>query len=680
MNPLDATEETRIMKKFLAMILALLMVVSCTAAAEELPPAENLPNAEELYTQLVVGNTTALSGGFFTEMWGNNTSDMDVRMLLHGYNLMEWNSAIGAYSINSAVVSGLAVMDDDAGNRTYTLSLYNDLFYSDGTPITAYDYAFSILLSIAPQVAALGGQTVGSDYIVGIDAYKSGESDVLTGVRVLDNDMLSLTVKAEYRPFFYELALLDYNPYPIHVIAPGCQVADTGDGVAIRNADETVEEPIFTADLLRETIMDKDTGYRSHPSVVSGPYTLVSFDWETRTAEFAINPFFKGDSAGNKPTIPTLILRTVSNDAMIEELKAGEVDLLNKCVSADVIAEGTALIAEAPVSMANYTRSGFSFMSFSCERPTVSSQAVRQAIAYCFDQNTMVQEYVGNYGLAVHGYYGLGQWMFQLVNGTVPAPVDELAENATAEETAAYEEAVAAWEALNLDGIPTYDLNIDAAKQLLVDDGWTLNRQGETFDEEKDDVRCKQVNGELVALDLTMIYPEGSALADSIDATLIANLAQAGIKLTAEPKPSNELLDIYYRNVARECDMIYLASNFNTVFEPSAAFNPAEAYVGSTNRTGIVDQELYELAVAMRQTEPGDVLAYCQKWVAFQERWAEVLPAIPVYSNVYFDFYTSALHNYNVSANMTWAQAIVGAYLSDVMEEDVGEEALEFEE
>lgn len=660
------------MKKFLAMVMALLMAVYGSAMAEE------MQSPDELYTQLVVGNTTALSGGFFTEMWGNNTSDIDVRMLLHGYDLMEWDGEIGAYGINSAVVSGLAAMDDDAGNRTYTLVLYHDLYFSDGTPITAYDYAFSILLSAAPQVAAIGGQTVGSDYIVGIDAYKSGETDVLSGVRVLDEDMLEITVKADYRPFFFEMALLDYNPYPIHVIAPGCRVVDTGDGVAIRNADETVEEPIFTAELLQETILNEETGYRSHPSVVSGPYTLVSFDWETRTAEFAINPYFKGTSSGEKPSIPTLILRTVNNDTMLEELRAGEVGLLNKCVSADVIAEGTAMTAEEPVSMSNYTRSGFSFMSFSCERAAVSSQAVRQAIAYCFDQDAMISEAVGYYGLAVHGYYGLGQWMFQLVNGTMGVPVEDLAEDATAEETAAYEEALVAWEELSLDGIPTYGLDMDAARQLLVDDGWTLNRQGESFDEGKDDVRCKLMNGELVALDLTMIYPEGSIIADSLDATLIANLAQVGIRLTAQPKPTTELMDLYYRNVPRDCDMIYLASNFSVVFEPSAAFNPTEAYVGSTNRTGVVDQELYDLAVAMRQTEPGDVLTYCQRWVAFQERWAQVLPAIPVYSNVYFDFYTSTLQNYNVSENMTWTQAIVGAYLGDVMEEEMGEDE-EFE-
>ena len=63
----------------------------------------------------------------------------------------------------------------------------------------------------------------------------------------------------------------------------------------------------------------------------------------------------------------------------------------------------------------------------------------------------------------------------------------------------------------------------------------------------------------------------------------------------------------------------------------------------TVNRTGIRDKKLAQLAVDMRKTEPGDVLSYCRKWVAFQERWTEVLPAIPVYSNVYFDFYTTRL-------------------------------------
>ena len=67
----------------------------------------------------------------------------------------------------------------------------------------------------------------------------------------------------------------------------------------------------------------------------------------------------------------------------------------------------------------------------------------------------------------------------------------------------------------------------------------------------------------------------------------------------------------------------------------------------------------------MRTTVPGDVLSYVRKWVKFQERWTEVLPAIPVYSNIYFDFYTSALQNYRITSGITWADAIVGSYLGE---------------
>ena len=121
--------------------------------------------------------------------------------------------------------------------------------------------------------------------------------------------------------------------------------------------------------------------------------------------------------------------------------------------------------------------------------------------------------------------------------------------------------------------------------------------------------------------------------------------------------------------------MIYLATNFAYVFEPSATFNPDDAYQGVNNRTAIKDEKLYALATDLRQTEPGDVLTYCQKWVALQEYYTEVLPTMPVYSNVYFDFYTSHLQNYNVAGDVSWSRAIVGAYLGDVMEEEIAAEA-----
>lgn len=635
------------MKKLIALTLALLMLVSCTALAESTQPA---PANPALNNELVIGSTTPLSGYFFTEMWGNNTADNDVRMLLHGYSLMEWRSAIGAYGINESVVSGLAVTEDAEGNRTYTLSLYNDLYYSDGTQITASDYVFSILLSMSPEVAEIGGQTVQGDHIVGSDNYKRRISTVLSGVRLISDTMLSITVKAEYQPFFYELALLNYNPYPIHVIAPGCIITDDTTGTAIRNRDVTANGRIFTAALLQETILNPDTGYQSHPSVVSGPYMLESFDWGSRTASFVINPYFKGNAMGQKPTIKRLVLRTVSNDTMMQQLASGEINLINKCVAADAITSGMQLVGNGELGVANYPRSGFSFISFNCERPATSSQAVRQAIAHCLDKDALTAAYVSNYGIRVDGYYGIGQWLYELVSGTITE----------------YEQEGEDWTDVTLDNVPVYDLDLNAAIALLEGDGFTLNRTGSTFDPSKDDVRCKQEGGQLIPLDLTLIYPQGNAIGGLLDSALTSNLAQAGVRLTVKAAPMSDLLDVYYRNVERDCDMIYLATNFSAVFDPAPTFSPDDAYIGSTNRTSINDDQLYNLAVDMNRTQPGDLLSYCRKWVAFQERWAQVLPSIPIYSNVYFDFYTPMLQNYLIGSSMTWSQAIVGAYLGEL--------------
>ena len=99
----------------------------------------------------------------------------------------------------------------------------------------------------------------------------------------------------------------------------------------------------------------------------------------------------------------------------------------------------------------------------------------------------------------------------------------------------------------------------------------------------------------------------------------------------------------------------------------TAAASMADAQWAEDNGLGKTEtvEELYQAALAMRQTEPGDVLSYMQHWITFQERFNEILPMLPVYSNIYFDFYTSALQNYLIESNVTWGQAIVAATLSE---------------
>ena len=642
-------------RKMTACLIALALLLASGAASGE-GAAET-----KAYDTLTVGNTTRMRGEFFTEAWGNATSDFDVKDLLHGYNLIRWDAENGMFVPDESVVSGMTVGEDEDGNRSYIMVLQPGLVYSDGTPITAWDYAFSFLLRVSPEMEALGAKPQETRYIFGYDAYAAGETPCLTGIRVNADDMLTVTVRHEFLPFFYELGLLLCNPYPIHVIAPGVSVRDDGDGVYLANTDPEIAEPLFTADLLQKTLCDPETGYRSHPSVVSGPYTLVS--WDGTTAEFEINPYFKGDFEGKKPQIQHLVYTLASNETMVDDLCSGKLDLLNKVTDAQAIQQGVAAYSQDTVRMSNYPRLGLGFISFCCEKDTVSSQAVRQAIAWSLDRDEVTREYTGNFGLRADGYYGIGQWVYGVLNGTIAPPVQKPEDENDAEAAAAYEEEAEAWEELmaeSEDLLVAYESDPEKAKQLLDADGWTLNSQG---------IREKEINGQTVRLELTLVYPAGNRIADVLTETLVPGLAETGIRLELVPAEMQDLLAMYYRQTPRTNDMFFLASNFDLVFDPSAGFE-AENGEPTWRNTGYADQTLYDLAADMRRTAPGDALAYCRKWLAFQQRFNETLPMLPIYSNVYFDFYTPALHDYPVSESTSWAQAILSASLYDEPEEE----------
>lgn len=76
-------------------------------AAEGLEAAEATEEPEieiEFPDELIVGHPTITNGDFFTEMFGNNTADIDVRALIHGYNLINWDQNQGTYVLDPSVV------------------------------------------------------------------------------------------------------------------------------------------------------------------------------------------------------------------------------------------------------------------------------------------------------------------------------------------------------------------------------------------------------------------------------------------------------------------------------------------------------------------------------------------------------------------------------------------------
>ena len=661
------------MKRFAAALLALMILMTCLSALAEGETETDAP-AYPL-DSLTVGNTTRLDGRFFTEMWGNATSDYDVRQLLHGCSLAEWDGVESMFVLNPQVVTGSAVTEDEQGNKTYHLALSHALYYSDGSRITAADYAFTLLLTVSPVIAELGGTPMHRDHILGCSEYAAGTSPVLAGVRMPNEFSLDITLSAAYLPFFYELGLLEVIPSPIQVIAPGVKVQDDGDGVYLTNADAAVTEPQFTAENLARTLLDDPEngrfGYISHPTVVSGPYTLAGFDGTT--AEFDLNPFYKGNRSGVTPSIAHITYTLADNATMMEDLRAGKFGLLNKVTRADSVTAGLELAQTGHWQMSNYARSGLSLLNFCCERPIPASQAVRQAVAYCLDKENLTRAYVGDNGVTVDAWYGMGQWMVQVLSGTMDYPVIDPGEGASAALRKAYDAMIAEWESLSMANIRSYGLDLGRAKALLAGDGWTLNRQGQPYREGEDDVRCKDVDGTIVPLELVLAYPDGNAIADAMQEHLIPGAAEAGIQITLQPMAMSELLDQLYRRTDRTVDLVYVATNFEVLYDPAVHFSRDEEGRPVWSYTGLADDMLCQIADEMRHTEPTDYLTYVKRWLAFQERFAELQPAIPIYSNIYFDFYTDLLQNYEITSNVSFSTAIVPAWLGEAAEDTIEE-------
>ena len=599
-------------------------------------------------SKITVGSVTKVAGQFSTDMFGNNTSDIDIRALLHGYSTVAYTDD-ASYTLDETVAQVDVATEDDFGNKVYVFHVNDGLTYNDGTPITAKDYAFSVLLQSAPQMAELGASTSGYWHIQGYDQYASGERNYLSGVRLLDDMTFSLTIRANALPYYYELTYVNVTPYPISVIAPGCTVEDDGDGAYIDGE--------FTAAVLEKTMLDPETGYCSHPMVTSGPYQLESYNGETGEVVLKANTRYVGNYAGQRPLIETVVLRETTNAQALAELADGTLDIVNKISDSQVIAEGVAQLSQGTLQASNYLRSGLGFLALACEQGPTSQENIRKAISYCLDQDAFVTAFTGTYGQPVYSWYGLGQWM-------------------------ASEYVSTAGEDLN-----TYEMNLDTATTLVERAGYVYNAEGDAFREGEDTVRYRLLRGtalneynaledpvveavqvgnkNLLPLEIKFARVENNRMCDLVVEQLIPNLEAIGFKVEVVDLSFEDMLAQYYREVPRECNMFALATNFTHVFDPIYTWDGEAQYQGYLNTTGIDSTRLARQAARLRGTTPGDTERYLQRWQQLMTIFNDELPAIPLYSNMYFDFYANRVQNYAANAHWSWSAAILYTWVAE---------------
>ncbi len=576
--------------------------------------------------QLIIGTETDLEQDFYDANYNNAATNYKVCDLLHGRDTVVVTKD-GEWIADPSVAASLESVDNEDGTKTHTITLVDGMVWSDGSPLTVKDYVFAIMLESSKEMMGVDNYPATNyTFIEGWDEFNAGDSETLKGLHMVDDKTLSITVKAEELPYHYDIAYAAVRPRPLAVIAPGCDVEETEDGVKITGE--------FTTDLLMETIANTDTGYRYNPKVTCGPYKLENYDASSRQGTLVVNDKYSGDANGVKPVIEKVIIKTVKTDTMMNELKAGTVDLLFQISGGDMIEAGLDLVDAGIAQKNTYFRYGYGKLQFDCSAFPTDSEKVRQAIAYCLDRNEFARQYSGGYATVVHAEYGLSQWEYTDSR-------DWIDENLNA-----------------------YERDIEKAKALLVEDGWTLNSTGAEY-ADGDGTRYKEVDGELKPLVIEWCNSEGNPVSELLGTMLPESMAEAGMELRGTTVDLPTLFNGIDHLTETQYNMFNLGAGFSMQHSPWYYYSTDEQYMGNLNANWISDQELSDAAYALKSIPYDDKETWLTAWRNYMKVWNEKLPNVPLYSDEYHDFFNPKLQGWETSSIWDWASALTDAWVTE---------------
>lgn len=557
--------------------------------------------------QIILAVTSETSGDI-TPSWANGAGDYTAYKLIVGSSPVEVDAA-GKWVENPNVAENIEVTDNEDGSRTYTVTIKDDLKFCDGSDINADDYLLFYMLRCDEMIEDLEATNLTDStvqYVLGYDAYSSGESDVFAGLHMIDDKTFSVTIDASMMPYYYGQALIANAPESMDLWLPeDVTLEETEDGVK------------FSDNFTSEYIAEKVEAARYNYTISAGAYMFTSYDENAYVYTVTKNPYYAGNFEGQTANIETCLVKYVEQDTMLDQLKTGAIDVLTQCADGDAIEAGLDMVDEGGYDYISFPRAGYGMISFKCNQGPTQFTEVRQAIAYLLDRVTFAQTFTGGHGTVVNGPYGTQQWM-----------VDEFAEE--------------------VDGLNAYAYSLDSAIAVLEEGGWVYNEDGSDYSGEG--IRYKKLDdGSYMPLVIEWFSSENNSVSDLLVTTLQQNpdVAAAGMQINQTVGTFTDLLTYYYDNSEENpYQMFNLANGFGNPYDVAYSYEPNSA--NNTNALNGEDgQKLYELALAMNQTEEGDDMAYAENWFNFVSYWNELMPEIPLYSNQYHDFFSSRVHDWN---------------------------------
>lgn len=644
------------MKKFLALLLAVVMVLTMVACGEGKKKADG---------QVVIGTSTEASGDWAYSAFvrNPNATDNAVVKLTDDMTTIESNQH-GDYVINKTVVKSYERIEEENGNVTFKFVINDGLKFNNGEAVTAENFVAWTMFLVSPAGKEMGVVSATYNMLPGGLAYRNGETNVLSAVRLYDEKTFSITIaktgedgETSYLPYYYDLTYAGMQAVNLtYWFGEGWSVKDDGEGVYFVNADGKE----FTAETVGDTVTAGRfaTGNR----VTAGPYNLVSFDESSREIVLEVNENYNGNFEGQKPGIQKLVIVKTSDDTVMDMISTGQIQIYSQIADGAQVNAVLDLIEAGTIdsSPSQYDRAGYGYFGFACDLGPAQFTEFRQAVAYLLNRVEFAQTFCQGWGSVVHGPYCTAFTM------TDKTDIDKKVNH--------------------------YDYNPEKAVELLKQAGFVYNADGSDYVDGSGEVRYAKVTEEQaryyesfnkVLADGTILMPAtlnwASSEGNSVSALLTTMLASsdatkaAGVSIVKTEMTFPSLLSYMYRQEMNGAvgdfsvptyNMFNLATGYNGgVYDESYNWTTDPEYIEQGyNVQHLYDKELDKLSMDMVYgVEAGDEATYLSLWEKYIIRWNELLPMVPLYSNIYVTVYPNTIDNYAEDSFWGFERAILYA-------------------
>jgi oligopeptide transport system substrate-binding protein len=334
------------LKKFAALAFSLLLVMTLISGV--------MPRQVLAQSDIPLDQALVLEGGEST-----NPREYDPATT-HGSGDKRLYSGLVAFDPYLNLTPDLAETWDVSPDGTvYTFHLRPNAVFHDGRPVTAGDFVYSWERAVSPETASDTAVTYLGD-IVGVKEAAAGQTNQISGLRIIDDHTLQVTIDAP-KPYF--LLKLTY---------PTAFVVDQSN---VESGSEWYRQPNGT-----------------------GPYRLIEWRSFERMVYQANADFYLG-----APSIPYVVVNLYSGDGQ-RLYESGQVDIAG-VYSIDRFLDPSEPLHDELLTGVNLCTS---YVVFDNTRPPFDDVNVRKAFSMAFNRQQYIDVVMRGYALPAIGLYPPG--------------------------------------------------------------------------------------------------------------------------------------------------------------------------------------------------------------------------------------------------------------------------------